>query len=818
MLPHHRRVLVAVSAVAASLSGLVLVAAPAPAAEPPCVVDRLLVNSCRPWVGATSHAYGQTSFRAHIEHHEARAGRPMEIVHDYLQPGEILDSTQRYFARREDTILLVNWKLVDTWASAAGGDATVDAYIDRMADAVNALGDTRIMLVPWHEPEDNVSAGGAPGCGTKSLRGRAGSAADYRAMWHNVRARFDAKGVDNVVWVLNYMGWTNWYCMTRDLWPGNDYVDWVMWDPYPNNTTWRNFVGSFYSYLEQSTDAEHAFTSKPWGIAEYGYKGTSQTAAYQMYRDIRANVDRFSRLKAYVSWDARNAQTGVDQRVLYTASGVLDQQEQDAYTTLVNDPLFTMPLTPPDVTPPEIPAALAATAEPARVALTWEAATDDTAVTGYRIYRDATLLGLTADTSFADTGVVPGSTHSYAVSALDAAGNESALSEAVEVTVPEPLPDVTAPGVPLDVTASGLDGPTSVVAVGWGAATDDRGIGAYTVTRDGEPVATLDANSRMFLDSGVAEGQSYTYAVFATDTSGNPGPASDGVVVTAPVPDRSAPSTPTDLTATVLDGDDPAVTLTWTASEDDRAVGSYSIVRDGVLLDTVPGTATGWTDSTVEHDTTYSYVVLAHDGAGNSSDPSDPASASVPAPAVDTTPPTAPGTPTVTLSGLVPQVSWAAATDASGVATYDVFRGATLVGTTAGTTFADTTAPANATVTYTVRAVDAAGNVGPASGPASVAVPRDTTAPSRTDGLTAVAGATGTRTITVSWSAATDNHRVGSYWLYRGNAKYRQLSGTTLMFTDTGLTAGTRYTYKVYALDASNNWGPASTSVSAVAR
>ena len=38
------------------------------------------------------------------------------------------------------------------------------------------------------------------------------------------------------------------------------------------------------------------------------------------------------------------------------------------------------------------------------------------------------------------------------------------------------------------------------------------------------------------------------------------------------------------------------------------------------------------------------------------------------------------------------------------------------------------------------------------------------------------------------------------YYPQPGNAKYRQL-GNVLTFADTGLTAGTKYTYKVYAFD-----------------
>jgi hypothetical protein len=58
---------------------------------------------------------------------------------------------------------------------------------------------------------------------------------------------------------------------------------------------------------------------------------------------------------------------------------------------------------------------------------------------------------------------------------------------------------------------------------------------------------------------------------------------------------------------------------------------------------------------------------------------------------------------------------------------------------------------------------------------------------------------------------------VTSYYLYRGNAKYKLL-GKVTSYVDTGLKAGTKYTYKVYALDAAGNWSGSSGNVSATAR
>ena len=146
---------------------------------------------------------------------------------------------------------------------------------------------------------------------------------DYVNMWHNVRARFDALGVTNVVWVMNYMGWKAWNCVVKHMWPGNDYVDWVMWDPYPKTATWTAFVDLFYNYLSANSDAQHDFLSKPWGLAEYGYVGSSQTAAHAMYDEALRNVRNgvYPRLKAYVVWDNRTS-TSHDDRVAYSETHV----------------------------------------------------------------------------------------------------------------------------------------------------------------------------------------------------------------------------------------------------------------------------------------------------------------------------------------------------------------------------------------------------------------------------------------------------------------------------------------------------------------
>jgi len=58
------------------------------------------------------------------------------------------------------------------------------------------------------------------------------------------------------------------------------------------------------------------------------------------------------------------------------------------------------------------------------------------AVTGYRLFRDGSAIGTTAGLSFRDAALTPGATYAYAVTAFDAANNESARSTTASATLP----------------------------------------------------------------------------------------------------------------------------------------------------------------------------------------------------------------------------------------------------------------------------------------------------------------------------------------------------------------------------------------------
>jgi hypothetical protein len=78
---------------------------------------------------------------------------------------------------------------------------------------------------------------------------------------------------------------------------------------------------------------------------------------------------------------------------------------------------------------PTIPSDLAATATGSTsITLTWSAASDDIAVTGYTIYRSGDQVGTTEATVTTDSSLSPATSYIYTVDAYDAAGNHSAQS------------------------------------------------------------------------------------------------------------------------------------------------------------------------------------------------------------------------------------------------------------------------------------------------------------------------------------------------------------------------------------------------------
>jgi hypothetical protein len=84
----------------------------------------------------------------------------------------------------------------------------------------------------------------------------------------------------------------------------------------------------------------------------------------------------------------------------------------------------------PDTTAPTVPGRpTGVPAGPTSITIGWSVSFDDSPPITYRIYRDgAELVGSTIGTSFTDTGLAPGSLHTYTVDAVDSVQNASVTS------------------------------------------------------------------------------------------------------------------------------------------------------------------------------------------------------------------------------------------------------------------------------------------------------------------------------------------------------------------------------------------------------
>ena len=290
--------------------------------------------------------------------------------------------------------------------------------------------------------------------------------------------------------------------------------------------------------------------------------------------------------------------------------------------------------------------------------------------------------------------------------------------------------------------------------------------------------------------------------------------ALDNVIVSpAFVTDAQAPTAPVNLRVTGKTTS--SVDLAWDAATDDVGVTGYRVYRNGAGIADLDGSTGTYTDATAADSTAYTYRVTALDAVGHES----PASNSVSVTTVDGTKPTAPTN--LTASAVAGQnkvnLAWSAATDNTGVTGYTVYRDdlATPLATLGpALTYTDTTVVSSTAYTYRVTALDADGNESVKSAPATV-----------TSGDTTPPGAPGTPNATalsdvsakVTWTAATDNLGVTGYDVYRNGAAtpVGSVSGTTLTYTDTGLSGDTTYAYTVKARDAGSNTSVASGAASA---
>lgn len=631
-----RRVFYAKPANYGDKSGGSTIPVPTPTPPPPttanCAPTDLLVNPCRPWLGAAANTYSTApigNYELQVQEHEKVIGRQIEIAHTYNSVGKnTLNSDDHFFINRPNTLLYKNWKPASKWADADGSNSTVNAGIDKMADSIKSYAPKKIFLTIHHEPENDVSSG-ASGCSV--YKGNVGTPAQYRAMWQNVRKRFDARGATNVVWAMNYQNYAPFNCMVDDLYPGNNLVDWIMFNAYGygNSGTFLRAeanIRRFHDLMAANQSSSMDVNAKPWGIIEWNIHDMSSANAQQYYVDMKdiANQKTFPKVKAYIVYDAIGT-NNLDNRIAYT-DGTRDEARKQKYISFAQSAIFKNPITSPpasDTTPPSVPTGLRSTAQTTgSISLSWAASTDNVGVKGYIIKRNGVEVARVASNSYIDTGLAANTAYSYVVATYDAAGNMSAATSAVTVSTAK-ASDAQAPTAPSGLTTSAA---TTQVKLSWVGSTDNTGVTGYIIQRNGATVAQVNETTTTYSDSGLSPSTQYAYAIRARDAAGNVSSAATVSVTTKAQTDAQAPSTPSDVRVSVTQTQ---VNVAWNASRDNVGVKEYVVYRNNTQKAVVATTTFG--DATVTAGAAYAYSVAARDAAGNTSARSVVAEVTVPA-------------------------------------------------------------------------------------------------------------------------------------------------------------------------------------------
>ncbi|PYR28967.1 MAG: hypothetical protein DMF98_01310, partial [Acidobacteria bacterium] len=269
----------------------------------------------------------------------------------------------------------------------------------------------------------------------------------------------------------------------------------------------------------------------------------------------------------------------------------------------------------PDTQAPSVPTGLTGTAVSAtQINLTWNASTDNVAVTSYQVYLNDAMIANTPATSFQHTGLTAGTTYNYRVSAADAVPNYSAWTvPPVSVATPAAA-DTTAPSTPTGLLASAVS--SSQINLSWAASTDNVGVTGYRVYRAGTLLATLGVVTT-YQNTGLTPSTTYSYTVQALDAAGNASAQSASAsATTQAASDTTAPSVPGGLAAAAVSSSQ--INLSWSASTDNVGVTGYRVYRAGTLLATL-GAVTAYQNTGLTPSTSYSYTVQALDAAGNAS-------------------------------------------------------------------------------------------------------------------------------------------------------------------------------------------------------
>jgi len=291
-------------------------------------------------------------------------------------------------------------------------------------------------------------------------------------------------------------------------------------------------------------------------------------------------------------------------QILSQETTLASQANQSATYSYTGMNYYNMLVTTPNTTPPSTPTLISAgSGSPTTASLSWNSSTDNVGVAGYYLWRNSRQLPTTALTMLQDSGLIENTTYTYKVEAFDLGGNISA-----PLTVSITTQNGSAPNPPRNLLASAPQ--PEEVSLRWGAPIGNVPINSYLLFRGTDPnnlvqVQTIPATDTTWTQGSLSPGTTYYYGLEAQAPNDFVSPMSNIATVTTP-----SVNPPRNLTASAPNPQE--ASLSWQPPSGGLPISEYLLFRGTdpnqlVQVQTVPGTATSFSQGNLTPHTTYYY-------------------------------------------------------------------------------------------------------------------------------------------------------------------------------------------------------------------
>lgn len=211
----------------------------------------------------------------------------------------------------------------------------------------------------------------------------------------------------------------------------------------------------------------------------------------------------------------------------FSVSAVGENQLESELSLAVEATTLAEVISPKDEEPPTSPVNLSADEiTETSVGISWEAATDDVAVTAYIIYQNGVEIAEITGITYQATALTSNTDYTFEIRAKDGAENLSDATEPLQViTLKEVVVDIAPPSIPQNLTV--IESTQTSISLSWGASTDDTAVTGYYIYQNNQNIASVQSTA--FDISNLVPATTYRYKVTAYDAEGNESGQSLGV-------------------------------------------------------------------------------------------------------------------------------------------------------------------------------------------------------------------------------------------------------------------------------------------------